>query len=95
MKQMRDFPKDKGNYCCDFYQEANQVLEDQREPLVTEVTSEVWRRGEQVYDVRRELSLQALHAEDASQQQQHQEYAGLHRLFDRIRSGKTAIPRDV
>ena len=49
-----------------FSQEANQALENQREILVTEVTSEVWRRDEQVYDLRTELSLQALHQEDVT-----------------------------
>ena len=34
-----------------FSQEANQALEKQREILATEVTSEVWRRGEQVYTI--------------------------------------------
>ena len=45
--------------------------------MATEVTSEVWRRDEHSYDLRAELSFQALHAEDVSQRQ-NQEYAGLH-----------------
>ena len=60
-----------------FPQEANQALEDQREIVVTEATSEVCRRDEQLHDLRTELSLQTLHAEDVSQQQ-NQEHAGLH-----------------
>ena len=58
-----------------FSQEANQPLEDQRESL-TEVTSEVWRRDEQVHDALSELCLQALHSKDVTQ---HPEDAGLHR----------------
>ena len=60
-----------------FSQEGDQALEDQRQNFVTEVTSEVWRRDEQVSDLRAELRLQSLHAENVSQQQ-YQEYAGLH-----------------
>ena len=45
--------------------------------MVTEVTTEVWRRDEQVHDLRAELSLHALCADDASQQP-NQEYAGLY-----------------
>ena len=56
---------------------ANQGFKDQREILVTEVSSEVWRRDEQVHDLRTELSLRALHSEDVTQQQC-QEYAGQH-----------------
>ena len=40
MKQTRDLPKDKRN-CYRDSQEANEDLEDQREILVTAVTSEV------------------------------------------------------
>ena len=58
-------------------QEANKALVNQQENLVTEVTSDVWRRDEQVYDLRTELSLQALHQEDVTQQQ-NQEYAAPH-----------------
>ena len=47
-----------------FSQEANQALEDQREILVTEVTTEVWMRDEQVHELRTELSLHALNSED-------------------------------
>ena len=46
------------------------------EKMVTEVTSEVWRRNEQVHDFRTELSLRAPHSEEISQHQ-NQEYAGL------------------
>ena len=52
-----------------FSQEANQTVVNQRELLVTEVTSGVRRRDEQVYDLRTELSFQALHSEDVTQQQ--------------------------
>ena len=41
------------------------------------MTSEECRRDEQVHDSRTELSLQAQHVEDVTQQQSH-EYAGLH-----------------
>ena len=41
------------------------------------VTTEVWRRDEQVHDLRAELSLHAWYADDASQQP-NQEYAGLY-----------------
>ena len=57
--------------------EENQALYNQREFVVTEVTTEVWRRDEQVHDLRTELSLHALYADDASQQP-NQEYAGLY-----------------
>ena len=46
-----------------FCQETKQALEDQRESLVTEVTSKVLRRDEQLYDLRTERVLRALHAE--------------------------------
>ena len=49
-----------------FSQEAQQALEGQQDILVTEVTSEVWRRDEQVYGIRAELNLQAPRAEDAT-----------------------------
>ena len=75
-------------------QKAYQPLENQREHLVTEVTSSVWRRDEQVYELRTEPSLQALHSEDVTQQQS-QEDAGLHQHFNRLGSGNTAISRDV
>ena len=76
-QQMRDFLKDLGDVFSRFPQEANQALEDQWEIVVTEATSEVCRRDEQLHDLRTELSLQTLHAEDVSQQQ-NQEHAGLH-----------------
>ena len=60
-----------------FSQEANQAVGNQPENLVTEVTSEVWRRDEQVYDLHTELSLQAPHQEDVTQHQS-QEYAEPH-----------------
>ena len=47
MKQTSDFLKDKGN-CYRDSQEANQALENQLEVLFTEVTTEVWRRDDQV-----------------------------------------------
>ena len=74
---MRDFLTDRGTCHRDFPQEAKQALEDNRAKLVTEVTSEVWRRDEQLNDLRTEVSLQAPHAEDVSQQQK-KEHAGLH-----------------
>ena len=92
--QTRDFPRKLRELSSRFSEEANQVLEDQRDNLLTEVTSEVWRRYEQVHDLRRKLSLQALHAEDVTQQQS-QEYAGSQVAFDRIGSGNTAISRNV
>ena len=60
-----------------FSQEAYQALEEERDNLATEVTSEVWRRNEQVHDLRTELILHAPHSEDVTQQQS-QERAGLH-----------------
>ena len=60
-KQTRYCHKDRRDLFSRFSQEANQALEYLRENLVTEVTSEVWRRDQQVYDLRPELSLQALH----------------------------------
>ena len=74
MKQMRDFLRE---LLSQLTQDANQALEDQREILVTEVTSEVRRRDDQVHYLRRELSLHALHSADVTQQQS-QKYAGLH-----------------
>ena len=44
--------------------------------ILSEATPEVWRRDEQLYDLRTELSPQALHAGEVSQQ--NQEYVGLH-----------------
>ena len=64
-----------GELFSQFTQGANQALENQRENLVTEVTSGVWRRNEQVFDLRAELSLHALHSEDVTQKQS-QVYAG-------------------
>ena len=79
----RDFPRKQRELSSRFSQEANQALEDQRDNLLTEVTSEVWRRYEQVHDLRRKLSLQALHAEDVTQQQS-QEYAGSQQHLTRL-----------
>ena len=67
-KQMRECLKDRGNWYLDFPHGANQALEDRRETLVTEVTTEVWRRDDQLYLLLTERSRQALHAEDVSQQ---------------------------
>ena len=53
-----------------FPYEANQALED-------EVTSEIWRRDDRLYDLRTELILLALHAEHVSQQPS-QEDVGLY-----------------
>ena len=61
----------------EFSQEANQTPEDQRENLSTGVTSEIWRRDEQVYDLGAEVSFRTPHAEDVSQHQ-NQEHAGPH-----------------
>ena len=63
-----------------FSQEVNQALENQRDIMVTKVTTEVWRRHEQVHDLRAELRLQALHSEDVMQQQS-PEYAGIHKYL--------------
>ena len=68
MKHMRDFPRGKGHCFVRFSQEANPALDIQRADLVVEVTSQVWRRDEQVHDLRTELGLQALHSEDVTQQ---------------------------
>ena len=75
-------------------QKAYHALENHREHLVTEVTSSARRRDEQVYELRTELSLQALHSEDVTQQQS-QEGAGLHQHLDRVGSGNTAMSSDV
>ena len=61
-----------------FSQQVNQALENQRDIMVTKVTTEVWRRHEQVHDLRAELRLHALHSEDVMQQQS-PEYAGIHK----------------
>ena len=50
---------------------------------MTEVTSEVWRGHEQAHNLRKELSLQALHQEDVTQHHS-QEYAGLHQHLTRL-----------
>ena len=60
-----------------FSQEASQALDNHRENVVTEVTSEVTGRDEQVYDLRTELSLQELHQGDLAQHQS-QENDGPH-----------------
>ena len=59
-----------------FSQEAKQALENQRDSLVTEASTEVWRRHEQEHYLRTELSLHALHSEDNTLQQS-QEYIKL------------------
>ena len=51
--------------------------------MLTEVTTEVWRRYEQFYDLRTELGLQALHSDDVTQQLR-QEHAGLHQHLTRL-----------
>ena len=43
---MRDVLKDRRRCHLDFSQEANQALEHQREIIVTEANSGVWRRDE-------------------------------------------------
>ena len=60
-----------------FSQEANQALGDLRDTLVKNVRSEVWRRDEQVHGTPTELGLHALHSEDVTQQQNHDD-AGQH-----------------
>ena len=77
-----------------FSQETNEALEDQREILVAEVTSEVWRREEQVCDWRTELSRQALHSEDVTQTQKSR-ICWTTSAPDRTGSGNTGISRDV
>ena len=76
------FSKAKGT-AIRFPQDANQAL-DQEEKLVTEVTSD---------DVRTELCLQALHAEDVLQQQQNQDYAGLLQHLTGVVQENTAITK--
>ena len=75
MKQMRDLPKDRELLSRFSREEASQALEDVRDILVA--TSEVWRREEEVHDLRTELSLHAPHSEDVTHQQ-NQENAGRH-----------------
>ena len=74
---MCDFVKDRGELLSRLSQEANPALECQRENVVTEATTKVWREDEQLCDLRMELSLQALHAQDVPRQQS-QEHAGPH-----------------
>ena len=64
---MREFFKDE--LWSRFSQEAIEALEDQREILVTEVASEVWRRDEQLYDLRAELKTLQQNQEDAGVRQ--------------------------
>ena len=68
MKQMRVFLKDSGNCYLDFPKKQIKLLRINKKILVAEVASEVWRRDEQG-GLRTGLSLQALHAEDVTQQQ--------------------------
>ena len=72
-----------------FSQETNQALVNLQEVLVTEVKSEMWRRDEQVYDLRTGPSLQALHSEDVVQQRSRGN------ALDDISNRNTAISRDV
>ena len=76
-----------------FSQKANHALANQREILVTEVTAEVWRRDKKVHDLRKELSLHALHSEDIAQQQSRTRWTAS--ALDRLGSGNTAISRDA
>ena len=70
--------KDRGKLSCpDFPRKQTKLLRIREKFLVTEVTSEVWRQDEQLYDLHQELGLQALHADDVSQHQT-PEHAGLH-----------------
>ena len=98
IKQMRDFSRRRRELLSRFSKEAYQALEDQREILVTEVTSEVRRRDEQVHDLRTDLSLEALHAEHVSQQhltglvQETQQYR---EMFEESRSAQSAAGPEI
>ena len=59
MHRMRDFLKDEGNCYRGSLKEAKQALEDRR------VTTEVWRRDEQVHYLRTELGVHALHSDSS------------------------------
>ena len=74
---MPDFTQLQKKLLSRFAQEANQALDNQRQNLVTEVTSEVRGRDWQAYELRTELSLQELHQENVTQHQC-QEYVCLH-----------------
>ena len=56
---MRDFLKDNG-IAIPIFSGNKSSSRGTADILVTEVTSEVWRRDEQLYDLRPELSLQIL-----------------------------------
>ena len=73
---MRDPRKDKEICDCDLSREENQAL-------VTEAAPQVWRRDEQVHDLRTELSLQTLHQEHVTQHQS-QEHAEPHHHLTRL-----------
>ena len=83
IKQMRDFPKDKGNCYRGSLRKQIKLLKFSEICFVTEVTTDVWRRDEQVHDLRTELSLHALHSEDVTQQQ-NQEFAGKRQHLTRL-----------
>ena len=76
MKQTRDFPKDRGNSDRDSLRKQLKLL-NTSEKMVAEVTSEVCRRDEQLYDLNTELVLHAPYSDDVAKQQ-NQEYAGVH-----------------
>ena len=57
-KQMHEFPKDKGTVISIFSGNKSSSCGSARLFLVREVTSEVWRRDEQLHDCRAELGLQ-------------------------------------
>ena len=88
MKQMRDFSSRQREPLSRFSQEANQALEDQP------VNFGNIRRMDARRATGRLMYRTALHAEDASQQQNH-EYAGPHRHLTGLVFGNTAISRDV
>ena len=93
MKQTRDFLRDEGKCHRDFL--SKQInLENQRDSLVADVTTEVWRRDEQEHDLRAKLSLHALHSGDVTPQQS-QECGGLHSALDRIGTRNISISRDA
>ena len=62
--------------------------------LVPAVPTEEWRRDEQLYDLRKELSPQAPHAEDVTQQHS-QAHAGLRQHLTGLVQEKSAISRNV
>ena len=81
-KQMCDVHKDEKICYRNFSRSKSSSWKSARN-FVDEMISDVWRRNEQPYKLRTELTPQTLHHEDVTQHQS-QPYAGLHQHWTRL-----------